>query len=263
MDETREWVLMERGAYMHEVEKAAVVEEAKQQLSRKRFLFSAAGVLGGGAMMAALPGVAKAHETDPNVTDEDILNYALTLEHLEATFYVEGLRKFSRADFKKMKFSNKIRKNLERVRDHEVEHVDTLIAVIEDPNGVNGEAVPPADEYDFSPGFASVRKFIQVAQLLEDTGVKAYDGAIAHINAAGLLTAGATIATVEARHASYLRLINGEVPFPAAFDAPETPRDICQLVDARFIVSAPTPYGPYASLEAFCAMLPDSLQPTP
>ncbi|MGH3088006.1 MAG: ferritin-like domain-containing protein [Rubrobacteraceae bacterium] len=246
---------------MHEVERTAVVEEARQSLSRKRFLLGAAGILGGGALMAALPNTARAHETDPNVTDEDILNYALTLEHLEAIFYVEGLKKFNRADFKKMNFSNEIRKNLERIRDHEVEHVDTLIAVIEDPNGVDGEAVPPADEYDFSPGFASVRKFIQVAQLLENTGVSAYTGAIAHVNAAGLLTAGSTIATVEARHASYLNLINDDVPFPAAFDTPETPRDICQLVDDRFIVSAPTPYGPYPSLEAFCAMLPDSLQP--
>ena len=53
-----------------------------------------------------------------------------------------------------------------------------------------------------------------MAEFLENTGVSAYDGAIAYIKAAKLQTAGATIATVEARHASYLNLINGDLPFP-------------------------------------------------
>jgi hypothetical protein len=63
---------------------------------------------------------------------------------------------------------------------------------------------------------------------------------------------------VEARHASYLNLISRDVPFPDAFDEPVAPRAICQTVDEAFITSAPTPYGPYASLEAFCASLPNT-----
>jgi Ferritin-like domain len=68
---------------------------------------------------------------------------------------------------------------------------------------------------------------------LENTGVSAYDGAIAHISAAKLLTVGATIATVEARHASYLNLLNRDVPFPSAFDEPVAPRKICKAVQAE------------------------------
>jgi hypothetical protein len=50
--------------------------------------------------------------------------------------------------------------------------------------------------------------------------VSAYDGAIGLIDAPELQTAGATIATVEARHAAYLNDLNGDSPFPAAFDTP-------------------------------------------
>jgi hypothetical protein len=123
----------------------------------------------------------------------------------------------------------------------------------------------PACNYNFNKtAFTSVEKFIAVAQFLENTGVKAYDGAIAHIARAALLTAGATIATVEARHASYLNFINGDAPFPRAFDQTVAPRAICKALPAEnsgFIVSCPEPYEPYADLDALCKRLPT--QPTP
>jgi hypothetical protein len=99
-----------------------------------------------------------------------------------------------------------------------------------------------------------------VAQLLENTGVAAYDGTIAHVQTAQLLTAGATAATVEARHASYLNLLNGDVPFPEAFDEAVVPQAVCEAVKA-FIVLCPRPYGPYKDLDALCARLPTN--PTP
>jgi hypothetical protein len=87
---------------------------------------------------------------------------------------------------------------------------------------------------------------------LEDTGVTAYDGAIAYIHRPGLQTAGATIATVEARYASYLRLLNGEVPFPEPFDDPKAPRQVCEMVDP-FITKSPF------NLKAFCESLPNKV----
>ena len=78
----------------------------------------------------------------------------------------------------------------------------------------------------------------------------AYDGAIAYIDSAGLQTAGATITTVEARHASYLRLLNGEVPFPEPFDDPRAPRRICEMVD-QFITRSSF------DLKAFCESPPN------
>ena len=154
----------------------------------------------------------------------------------------------------------RVRENLVRIREHEDTHVETLKGVIE---SLGGKPVPEAT-YNFEKtAFTSVAKFVSVAQFLENTGVSAYDGAIAHIETAGLLTAGATIATVEARHAAYLNLLNRVVPFPKAFDEPAAPRAICEAVQAEndgFIVSAPKPYGPYSSLDALCAKLPNTVR---
>jgi rubrerythrin len=228
--------------------------------SRRSFLTGSAAALAGGALMA-VPGMAKAHTTPDPPSDVDILNYALTLEHLEYAFYRDGLRRFGEKNFRSSNLfsgsGNLLRptvyENFRRILEHEDTHVDTLISVI---TSLGGTPVPEAT-YNFrTTAFTSVEKFVSVAQLLENTGVSAYDGAIAHIEAAALLTAGATIATVEARHASYLNLLNGDVPFPSAFDEAVAPRKICRTVDEAFITSAPRPYGPYASLEAFCESLP-------
>ena len=114
----------------------------------------------------------------------------------------------------------------------------------------------PASNYDF--GIAGVGSALRTAKLLENTGIKAYDGAIAHLERAGLLTAGATIATVEACYASYLNLLNRSVPFPSAFAGPVAPRRICETVREAFITSSPRPYGPYSSLAALCDRLRNS-----
>ena len=234
--------------------------------SRRSFLTGSAAALAGGALMA-VPGMAKAHTTPDSTSDVDILNYALTLEHLEYAFYRDGLEKFGEKELENAKvfdglgryLRRRVRENFVRIRNHEKTHVDTLISVIK---SLNGTPVPEAT-YNFKEtAFTSVAKFVSVAQLLENTGVSAYDGAIAHIEAAPLLTAGATIATVEARHASYLNLLNRVVPFPAAFDEPVAPRKICRTVNAAFITEAPRRYGPYASLGAFCESLPDTETPS-
>jgi rubrerythrin len=137
----------------------------------------------------AVPGMAMAHTTPEPPTDVDVLNYALTLEHLEYAFYRDGLRKFGEQDFRSSNlFSGSgnllrptVHANFVRIREHEDTHVDTLKSVIE---SLGGKPVPEAN-YNFrTTAFTSVEKFVSVAQFLENTGVSAYDGAIAHIEAA-------------------------------------------------------------------------------
>jgi len=168
-------------------------------------------------------------------TDIDILNFALTLEHLEYAFYRDGLKAFTgKRDFDFLlqfgdKPENSAVKYFGLIRDHEQQHVATLTKTIQ---SLNGTPVAEA-KYDF--GYKDVYGFVATAQALENTGVMAYDGAIAMIQKPELRTAGATIATIEARHASYLNLLNGAVPFPTAFDTPKTMAEILAIA-GPFIV---------------------------
>jgi hypothetical protein len=74
-------------------------EHESQLTSRRRFLAGSAAALAGGALLAVY-GMARAHTTPESPTDVDMLNYALTLEHLEANFHVQGLRRFGEQDFR-------------------------------------------------------------------------------------------------------------------------------------------------------------------
>ena len=245
------------------------LSEAHQRLSSRRsFLSGSAKLLGGGALalgLGAAPAFAKGDDDEDNkkrggVSDVDILNYALVLERLEYEFYRKNLQRFSERQIEGASifegFGNEVRsqiyQNLKRIRNHEKIHVETLITVIKSLGGkpVGGSTLGGQTEYDF--GVNSVKDFVATAQVLEDTGVMAYDGAIAYIDRPGLQTASATIATVEARHASYLRLLNGEVPFPEPFDEPKAPRRVCELVDP-FITKSPF------NLKAFCESLPNKV----
>jgi rubrerythrin len=196
--------------------------------------------MGAGALALATlgSGAALAHDAeDDDVSDVDVLNYALTLEHLENAFYEMGRECFDQKDYKKSDtlqgFGNRIREdvmgNVEDIGAHEADHVVQLTNVVEE---LGGDPVQEAC-YDF--GVESVDDFLGVAQVLENTGVSAYDGAISQIGNADLLTAGATIATVEARHASYLNLLTGNDPFPLAFDEAKS---MAEILDAAggFIV---------------------------
>jgi rubrerythrin len=237
--------------------------DAQQRLSSRRtFLSGSAKLLGGGALalgLGAAPALAKGDDDEDKgnnggVSDVDILNYALVLERLEYAFYRQNLQRFSEREIEGASifdgFGSKVRsriyENFVRIRNHEKTHVQTLIKVIK---SLGGKPVGDS-EYDF--GVKNVADFVATARVLEDTGVMAYDGAIAYIHRPGLQTAGATIATVEARHASYLRLLNGEVPFPEPFDEPKAPRQVCELVDP-FITKSPF------NLKAFCASLPNKV----
>lgn len=184
--------------------------------------------------------------------DIAILNYALTLELLEATFYTQGLARFSSADFREAGFAQSLRTAsqvsanppaagdtdtglvqdvyafLSLVRNHEQAHVRTLTATIRSLGGT--PVTPPRFQFPYN----SVDEFIALAQTLENTGVAAYNGAIAQISNPALVTASATIATVEARHASYLNRIRGMNPFPDAFDTGKSMAEILQIA-APFI----------------------------
>jgi len=198
-------------------------------------------VLGGGAFAAS---ASAGHED--GVPDVDILNFALTLEYLEASFYVQALGgagttgvpgssgAFGRGEITGSSifagFGGRIRSTgyeyLSAIRDHEIKHVNFLVDAL-------GDKAVPACEFDFSSALGSVESFVMTAQVLENTGVMAYDGAIRYVHDGDNLQNGAQIATVEARHAAYLNLINRTSPFPDEFDTGLRPKEIIAAVQAR------------------------------
>lgn len=154
----------------------------------------------------------------------DVLNYALTLEHLEAAFYRDGLAAIGREGITTWGYQDSVFDNLMIIGEHEAEHVKVITQVITD---LGGEPVQEAT-YDF--GYEDAVGFLQVAQALEDTGVSAYQGAAQYlIDSDELLTAALTIHGVEARHASYVAMLNGAVPFPESFNPALTPAEVLEI----------------------------------
>ena len=208
------------------------------QLTSRRSFLAASAVVGAGAF-GAVP--ATAHEGDEEgmggampptefvaagefEDDIDILNYARLLEFLEADFYRQGLDNMSERDLVCSdpihEFGDPIRDrvygDLQTILEHEETHAEVLGATIEELGG------EPIDEPEFEFGTAveNPAEFLALGAVLEDTGVGAYAGAGAVIENEDLVPPALSIHSVEARHASFLRVLSGEIGFPAPFDQP-------------------------------------------
>jgi hypothetical protein len=114
--------------------------------------------------------------------DVDVLNFALTLEYLEATFY-------GRAISKGRNLSADTRRLVREVHDNEAAHVDALRGTIKQLGG----APVAAPKIGFGDVFTNERTFLDLAQTLEDTGVSAYNGAAPQIRSSDVLAAAGSI----------------------------------------------------------------------
>jgi rubrerythrin len=150
--------------------------------------------------------------------DVDILNFALTLEYLEAAFYDQGLMMTRGLSMEAKSLATEI-------RDNENEHVSALMGTIKQ---LGGKPVT-APGVDFGKAFANEGSFLKLAQTFEDTGVSAYNGAAPAIRSDEVLAAAGSIVQVEARHAAAVRILNKEQPAAGAFDPA---LDMQQVLDA-------------------------------
>lgn len=166
------------------------------------------------------------------INDGVILNYALTLEHLENRFYLDGLANFTAKDFEAAGFDSTFYNNIKRVSSDETAHVGFLTKAL------TAAGVPPVAECTYNFGVTDVKTFITTASILEGVGVSAYLGAAADIMSKTYLTAAGSILTVEARHSSYIRAGLKQAPFAQPFDTPLSINQVYSLA-SKFIVACP------------------------
>lgn len=211
-----------------------IVSERERVLSR-RVLLGGGAALGGAFALGVSasgtgPGLSSAFAQNmdeaPFADDIEVLNYALTLEHLESAFYRDGVGMY---DLGMDAFGNNIAAYLMMVAQHEADHVVTLTQVITDLGGT------PVEEMTYDFGYSDAMTFLATAAALENTGVSAYDGAGQYLMNPDLVTAAGSIVAIEARHASYLNLITGADPAPAAFEQAKSPSEILEIA-VPFIV---------------------------
>ena len=136
---------------------------------------------------------------DSNKTDLEILNYALTLEYLEADFYAKTIASGLVTDPKVGTIAKKFGES-------EQEHVDALIATIKK---LGGKPVA-APKSNFQPTFdKGLMATLNAAADVENLGAAAYLGQAGRITNKEVLAAALAIHTVEARHAAALNILVG------------------------------------------------------
>jgi len=193
-------------------EAAAAAARADPSLTRTRLLQSAVvgggAVIAGGVLLGGLPALASAARSPEQ--DARILNLVLLLEELEAAFYGDaedrGALRGELAEFARI------------VGEHERAHV----AFVRKALGGKAEAKP---RFDFGNTTNDPDRFASTAAMLEDTGIAAYNGQAVNLTKP-VLKAAATIVSVEARHAAWIRDIVGKPAAPDATDAPATERQV-------------------------------------
>jgi len=196
--------------------RAAVADDAMS--SRERFLHRAVVAGGtlvlGGVVVAGLPRLA-ASAAQSALQDAEIFNFALLLEYTQAAFYGEAVER-GELPGELLEFATV-------VADHERAHVDYL----RDALGDDARAEPSTD---FGEATADPDAFGAAAVTLEDVAVAAYNGQAANLTK-DALRAAATIISVDARHAAWIRSIVGESPAAQAVDEPLSAEEATARLD--------------------------------
>ncbi|KAI9805014.1 MAG: hypothetical protein M1833_006317 [Piccolia ochrophora] len=205
---------------------------------------------------AGLTGAAPLDKRTNHLVDTDILNYALTLEHLEATFYRQGLQNFTVEQFIEAGFDETFFTNIQTISSDEQTHVDFITKALTDLG------IAPVKECTYSFPVTDVKSFVTVSSILEGVGTSAYLGAAASIMSKDVLTQAGSILTVEARHSSLLRLALDQNPVAQPFDAPLSLNEVFTL--AKPFIAACPPDNPVLDfLKDFPPLALDPATPLP
>jgi Ferritin-like domain len=175
----------------------------RAQLLRRAFL--AGGTLAlGGVAIGGLPRLAASAPSPAQ--DVRVLNLVLLLEHLEAEFYADALRRGG--------LTGELRQYARVVGRHEQQHVAFIRKAL-------GDKARNKPRFSFGTGRVTPAEFTAAALAIEDLSVAAYNGQAANLTKP-TLAAAAQIVSVEARHAAWIRFVADKVPAPDPTDDPAT-----------------------------------------
>ena len=187
--------------------------DTRASFLRKSAIAGGAAVSGGALLGALAPGALAAGGGRPPASfgkgDIGILNYALTLEYLEAAFY-------NGATAAKLPLNAQTAAFLLTVTKDENAHVAFLKKAL-------GSKAAKEPKFNFKGANTSPEMFMKTAQVLENTGVHAYSGQALNIKSPAYVKAAISILTIEARHASVIGLLN-EGTIRRARKSPRTAR---------------------------------------
>jgi len=217
---------------------SALAELTRDPASRKKFLrMAGAGGAGALSLLIAACGSSKKSKSTSSATtpastsgssgtkatgDLAIVNYALTLEYLEADFYAKVIASglFKGAELEAIK----------KFGDTEHQHVVAL-------EGVARQLGTPAAKPKSTFPLKDAKSVVRLAATVENVGAAAYLGAAPLIKSPDILAAALSIHSVEARHAATLNTMLGKSPTPdGAFGKPMTMDQVLPIAK-KFIVA--------------------------
>jgi len=182
----------------------------------RRAVFSSLGTAAKRSALAATPlflgALFQKAYAGTTATAVEVLQYALALELFEQDFYakVKASSQYAGA-------SATDKAAIDQIKGHEDAHVTLL------KGAISGLGATPLTSVPFKAAvFATLTTFngtvaatsqLGIAQLLEDTGVRAYKGRAGELLGTDLLTVALQIHSVEARHAAKIRLMRGQKPW--------------------------------------------------
>ena len=185
-------------------------------------------LLGGGALLAA--SAARPRRPSGAARDVSILNFALTLEELQAAFYTEVERNNV--------LHGELKRQADTVGAHERAHVRAFRDVL-------GSKAIKRPHFDFGGATEGSDAFRRTAVAFEDLAVAAYKGQAPHIRSPAYLASALAIHSVEARHAAWIRRLAGKPPVAGPFDEPLTRAAAARIVGrTHFVMRRTSRKGP-------------------
>jgi hypothetical protein len=206
------------GGILHETAAAAFAT------TRRSFLRRSVGVAAGLAVFGTATSARAAAASTKN--DTAILQFDLALEYLQAGLYTEAERLGS--------LTPKTLAWARVVGAHERAHVQAIKTLLGPRKTV------PSPTFDYRNVTSDEQAFIKTAVAFEDLTTALLKWQAPRLDSRSILAAAATLHSVEARHAAWIRHVVGLEPVTGAFDKPASQHRMAQLIaSTHFVTSKP------------------------